>query len=126
VKGCSDYRYSPRLAAVRDIKLGGNPGSKDMYEEVKSIGGLFVLGKSERHEARRIDNQLRVEDPDDRAIQMTQFLFPRRLTHACFAGDNCEKSHGSVSACARTKRSRTASLQKSLENAQTRDRRLQL
>jgi preprotein translocase subunit SecA len=29
-----------------------------MYEEIKSIGGLFVLG-TERHEARRIDNQLR-------------------------------------------------------------------
>jgi preprotein translocase subunit SecA len=41
-----------------DIRLGGNPGSKDLYEEVKSIGGLFVLG-TERHEARRIDNQLR-------------------------------------------------------------------
>ncbi len=41
-----------------DIKLGGNPGSKDLYEEVKSLGGLFVLG-TERHEARRIDNQLR-------------------------------------------------------------------
>ena len=41
-----------------DVKLGGNPGSKEMYEEVKSIGGLFVLG-TERHDARRIDNQLR-------------------------------------------------------------------
>ncbi|MDB5259068.1 MAG: preprotein translocase, SecA subunit [Candidatus Taylorbacteria bacterium] len=41
-----------------DIKLGGNPGSKDLYEEVKSVGGLFVLG-TERHDARRIDNQLR-------------------------------------------------------------------
>lgn len=41
-----------------DIKLGGNPGSKEAYEEIKSIGGLFVLG-TERHEARRIDNQLR-------------------------------------------------------------------
>jgi preprotein translocase subunit SecA len=67
-----------------DIKLGGNPEfrarkkagtqateeeyrkalaeeygrwQKD-YEEVKSIGGLHVLG-TERHEARRIDNQLR-------------------------------------------------------------------
>ena len=29
-----------------------------LYEEVKSLGGLFVLG-TERHEARRIDNQLR-------------------------------------------------------------------
>ncbi len=41
-----------------DIKLGGNPGSDEVYEEVKKIGGLFVLG-TERHEARRIDNQLR-------------------------------------------------------------------
>lgn len=41
-----------------DIKLGGNPGSAELYEEVKSLGGLFVLG-TERHEARRIDNQLR-------------------------------------------------------------------
>ncbi len=41
-----------------DIKLGGNPGTPEDYEEVKTLGGLFVLG-TERHEARRIDNQLR-------------------------------------------------------------------
>ncbi len=41
-----------------DIKLGGNPIIKKEYEFVKSVGGLFVLG-TERHEARRIDNQLR-------------------------------------------------------------------
>ena len=67
-----------------DIKLGGNPefrarkkagtqASEDVvktaiaeeygkwlpdYEEVKTLGGLHVLG-TERHEARRIDNQLR-------------------------------------------------------------------
>ncbi|HRE19155.1 MAG TPA: SEC-C metal-binding domain-containing protein, partial [Rhodocyclaceae bacterium] len=67
-----------------DIKLGGNPEfrarkkvgpdappeqlqealAKEMiqikkdYEEIKSLGGLFVLG-TERHESRRIDNQLR-------------------------------------------------------------------
>ncbi len=67
-----------------DIKLGGNPefrarkragtnatdeefakaleremeSWKKQYEEVKSLGGLHVLG-TERHEARRIDNQLR-------------------------------------------------------------------
>jgi len=41
-----------------DIKLGGNPGSREAYEKIKSAGGLFVLG-TERHEARRIDNQLR-------------------------------------------------------------------
>ncbi len=41
-----------------DIKLGGNPASKEEYDEVKALGGLFVIG-TERHEARRIDNQLR-------------------------------------------------------------------
>ncbi|MCL2196072.1 MAG: preprotein translocase subunit SecA [Treponema sp.] len=67
-----------------DIKLGGNPESrarrrvgtsateeqyaaafkeevekwKSDYEEVKSLGGLYVIG-TERHESRRIDNQLR-------------------------------------------------------------------
>ena len=67
-----------------DIKLGGNPemramkrcgtqATKEQYEkalaiekeqwkkdceEVKNLGGLYVIG-SERHESRRIDNQLR-------------------------------------------------------------------
>lgn len=41
-----------------DIKLGGNPSTKESYEEVRLLGGLFVLG-TERHDARRIDNQLR-------------------------------------------------------------------
>ncbi|MDB5254217.1 MAG: secA2 [Parcubacteria group bacterium] len=41
-----------------DIKLGGNPGSEEALEAVKTAGGLFVLG-TERHDARRIDNQLR-------------------------------------------------------------------
>ena len=41
-----------------DIKLGGNPSTKEEYEAVKAVGGLFVLG-TERHDARRIDNQLR-------------------------------------------------------------------
>ena len=29
-----------------------------MRKEVKSLGGLFIIG-TERHESRRIDNQLR-------------------------------------------------------------------
>lgn len=41
-----------------DIKLGGNPKNEFEYQKVKDLGGLFVLG-TERHEARRIDNQLR-------------------------------------------------------------------
>jgi preprotein translocase subunit SecA len=41
-----------------DIKLGGIPFDKEKYEEVKNLGGLCVIG-TERHDARRIDNQLR-------------------------------------------------------------------
>ena len=53
-----------------DIKLGGNKdfifeGKKENEEEVKkneervkNLGGLFIIG-TERHESRRIDNQLR-------------------------------------------------------------------
>lgn len=49
-----------------DIKLGGEPPEDEKgmekwrkeHEEIKSFGGLFVIG-SERHESRRTDNQLR-------------------------------------------------------------------
>ena len=41
-----------------DIKLGGDPYNEEEAKKVKEAGGLFVLG-TERHESRRIDNQLR-------------------------------------------------------------------
>ena len=41
-----------------DIVLGGNPPDEKEASEVKELGGLYVIG-TERHEARRIDNQLR-------------------------------------------------------------------
>ncbi|HRR94883.1 MAG TPA: preprotein translocase subunit SecA [Candidatus Paceibacterota bacterium] len=41
-----------------DIVLGGNPSTSEEKEKVKSLGGLHIIG-TERHEARRIDNQLR-------------------------------------------------------------------
>lgn len=41
-----------------DISLGGVQASPEESEEVKKLGGLCVIG-TERHEARRIDNQLR-------------------------------------------------------------------
>jgi preprotein translocase subunit SecA len=41
-----------------DIILGGTPTTPELHDEVKALGGLFVIG-TERHEARRIDNQLR-------------------------------------------------------------------
>ncbi|MDR7485635.1 MAG: preprotein translocase subunit SecA [Armatimonadota bacterium] len=41
-----------------DIILGGNPPDPVEAERVRALGGLHVIG-TERHEARRIDNQLR-------------------------------------------------------------------
>jgi len=41
-----------------DIVLGGNPPSLEEAKKIKELGGLHVMG-TERHEARRIDNQLR-------------------------------------------------------------------
>ena len=66
-----------------DIKLGGNKdfiydGKKEDENEVKknedkvkSLGGLFIIG-TERHESRRIDNQLR-GDLVDKVILEAQF-----------------------------------------------------
>ncbi|QQG45249.1 MAG: preprotein translocase subunit SecA [Candidatus Sungiibacteriota bacterium] len=41
-----------------DIILGGTSALPDEAHEVREVGGLYVIG-TERHEARRIDNQLR-------------------------------------------------------------------
>ncbi len=41
-----------------DIILGGDPPTPELQEEIKALGGLHVIG-TERHESRRIDNQLR-------------------------------------------------------------------
>ncbi|MBI2070036.1 MAG: preprotein translocase subunit SecA [Elusimicrobia bacterium] len=41
-----------------DIVLGGNPPDASEHDEVLKAGGLRIIG-SERHESRRIDNQLR-------------------------------------------------------------------
>ena len=41
-----------------DIKLGGKNSDKDKKNEIKKLGGLFVIG-TERMESRRVDNQAR-------------------------------------------------------------------
>ncbi len=41
-----------------DIVLGGNENDASFREKVLSLGGLHVIG-TERHESRRVDNQLR-------------------------------------------------------------------
>ncbi|PKN01597.1 MAG: preprotein translocase subunit SecA [Elusimicrobia bacterium HGW-Elusimicrobia-1] len=41
-----------------DIVLGGNPPDEAAAAEIKELGGFHIIG-TERHESRRIDNQLR-------------------------------------------------------------------
>ncbi len=41
-----------------DIILGGNPTTPEESQKIKELGGLYVIG-TEKHESRRIDNQLR-------------------------------------------------------------------
>ncbi len=56
-----------------DIKLGGPLSSKIEKEEIINIGGLAVIG-TERHEARRIDNQLRGRSGRQGDVGETQFF----------------------------------------------------
>jgi len=56
-----------------DIKLGGPEATPEEAEAVRNLGGLFVLG-TERHEARRIDNQLRGRSGRQGDPGVTQFF----------------------------------------------------
>lgn len=77
-----------------DIKLGGNPATDEQYNEVKGIGGLFVLG-TERHEARRIDNQLRGRSGRQGDPGETQFFVSLEDSlMRVFASDTIKKMMG--------------------------------
>ncbi|MBR6348207.1 MAG: preprotein translocase subunit SecA [Spirochaetales bacterium] len=54
-KLCGSEATEEELKAAREKTY---PQWKAAYEEVKALGGLYILG-TERHESRRIDNQLR-------------------------------------------------------------------
>jgi preprotein translocase subunit SecA len=56
-----------------DIKLGGPQATEAEKEEVLARGGLLVIG-TERHEARRIDNQLRGRAGRQGDVGETQFF----------------------------------------------------
>ena len=56
-----------------DIILGGNPPSPEEARMVGELGGLHVMG-TERHEARRIDNQLRGRSGRQGDLGSTQFF----------------------------------------------------
>src|SRR3989339_355496 len=70
-----------------DIILGGNPPDKEESEKVRNAGGLFVIG-TERHESRRIDNQLRGRAARQGDSGETQFyLSTQDDLMRIFAGD---------------------------------------
>lgn len=79
-----------------DIKLGGNPSTPDIYEEVRSLGGLYVVG-TERHDARRIDNQLRGRAGRQGDPGATQFFVSLEDTlMRIFASDVIKRVMGSL------------------------------
>lgn len=77
-----------------DIILGGSPLDKDKQKEVLRLGGLAVIG-TERHEARRIDNQLRGRSGRQGDPGETQFFVSLEDTlMRVFASDAIKKMMG--------------------------------
>lgn len=101
-----------------DIKLGGNPTTRELAEEIKSVGGLFVLG-TERHEARRIDNQLRGRSGRQGDPGATQFFVSLEDSlMRVFAGDTVKSLMGRLGV-KEDEAIENRMITKSLENAQT-------
>ena len=101
-----------------DIKLGGNPATKEEYEKVKALGGLYVIG-TERHEARRIDNQLRGRSGRQGDPGETQFLVSLEDSlMRIFASDIIKKMMGSFK-IPEDEPIENALINRSLEAAQT-------
>ncbi len=101
-----------------DIKLGGNPAPEGAYEKIKSLGGLFVLG-TERHEARRIDNQLRGRSGRQGDPGATQFFVSLEDSlMRVFAGDRI-KGLMSKLGVAEDEPIENRLITRALENAQT-------
>ncbi len=75
-----------------DIIMGGNPPDTDEAAKAREAGGLFVIG-TERHESRRIDNQLRGRagrqgDPGESRFYLSTDDDLMRI----FAGDRIRKA----------------------------------
>jgi preprotein translocase subunit SecA len=100
-----------------DIKLGGNPNTPESYGDIKKSGGLFVLG-TERHEARRIDNQLRGRSGRQGDPGETQFFVSMEDTlMRVFASDTMKSMMGKLGV-AEDEAIEHRIISKSLENAQ--------
>lgn len=102
-----------------DIKLGGVPANEDERAAVMEAGGLAVLG-TERHEARRIDNQLRGRAGRQGDPGMTRFYvsLEDKLMRV-FASDTMKKVMGTFG-IAEDEPIESRMISKSLESAQKR------
>lgn len=79
-----------------DIKLGGVPFDQEKYHEIVELGGLYVIG-TERHEARRIDNQLRGRAGRQGDPGVTQFYVSLEdPLMRIFGGDRVKSMLGSL------------------------------
>ncbi|TSC67590.1 MAG: preprotein translocase subunit SecA [Parcubacteria group bacterium Gr01-1014_73] len=101
-----------------DIKLGGNPASPNETKAVREASGLAVLG-TERHEARRIDNQLRGRSGRQGDPGETQFFVSLEDNlMRIFAVDTIKKVMGFLKV-AEDEPIENGLITKSLETAQT-------
>jgi preprotein translocase subunit SecA len=101
-----------------DIKLGGISATPEEQEEIKKLGGLFVLG-TERHDARRIDNQLRGRSGRQGDIGETQFFVSMEDTlMRVFASDTVKNMMGRLG-IPEDQAIENKMITKSLESAQT-------
>ena len=101
-----------------DIKLGGIQATPEMRDEVEAMGGLFVIG-TERHEARRIDNQLRGRSGRQGDKGETQFFVSLEDTlMRVFASDTVKKLMGRMG-LAEDEPIQNGMITRSLESAQT-------
>lgn len=102
-----------------DIKLGGAPSTPESYEEIKNLGGLYVIG-TERHEARRIDNQLRGRSGRQGDPGETQFYVSLEdYLMRNFAGNDFVKKMMDKMKIPDDMPIETSMVSRSLENAQT-------
>ncbi len=101
-----------------DIKLGGNPATEEKASEVRGVGGLFVIG-TERHEARRIDNQLRGRTGRQGDSGETQFFVSLEDSlMRIFAPDTIKKLMGRIG-LAEDEPIKNSLITRALETAQT-------
>ena len=102
-----------------DIKLGGPDATDIEAEAVRELGGLFVLG-TERHEARRIDNQLRGRSGRQGDKGETQFFVSMEDSLMRVFGGDRVKRVMSMTKLPEDQPISMSLLSKSLESAQTR------